>query len=322
MTSLFSSQSWRRWYRNRKYQYYKSQISDVGEDKKVKPGCLNMGGLLVINAYVNINRIAIEQSEEQKKKYMAFREAHLQKHKLNEGKKQKLVDNYSITVRKIMNGWSKTDKDKRAQQAADLRTSAGWRMFMRKFNEFQDTMNREERAAQLLDTQITKTNNEIERLTEINKRIEIGIEEGFDMAAHLNSILPILEGTVRTEIADSTSAGIRVDTTLAVLRQREEANMGLDSESPASTEADNKNFIEMLKLLGGNSNSQSSSSREKNKDSNQDIQYSSADQQDYEDDAEDDEDDVIFSNVKAQTASLLKKHEPKNKRLFAVDNNF
>jgi hypothetical protein len=344
---MFSSQSWKRWWRKKKYVYYKSLVSDVDENKKVKKTCLNLGGWLIPEANVQQNKLAIETLEDEKTRLQAQRQNRHLKLVALQQKQEEMIKNMAKTVQKKMSTWSKTDKELRNRQALQLKTDPQFKNFMIRYNNNVKLINQEQRTIQLIDTKITSKENTIAKCNDALVHMESG-DETFDVKEHFKTITSILEGVAITEVdtTGSAEANIRLDAVLENLNERQALAAGLGdtiSTMESSSQAEDQQFAEMLRLLSGINKDQDtdkaparskSASKSKNGlteaalsavgDSGQDIQYSSNDQQGYDQDEEDDDDDdVLFSNkVKSQTQSLLKKHDTGNKGMFAINTTF
>jgi hypothetical protein len=346
---MFSSQSWKRWWRKKKYVYYKSLVDEVDENKKVKKTCLNLGGWLIPEANVQQNKLAIETLEDEKTRLKAQREDKHKKLVELQQKQEEMIKNYGKKVQGTMSKWSKTDKELRNKQAMQLKTDPGFKNFMMRYNNNLKLINQEQRTIQLIDTKIISKDNTIAKCNDALVHMESG-DESFDVKEHFKTITSILEGVAITEVdtTGSAEASIRLDAVLENLNERQSFAAGMEDAGSGVTgaqtqQADDRQFAEMLRILSGVGKDQEedristrSKSTPKSKnglteaalsaagDSGQDIQYSSNDQQGYDqDEEEDDDDDVLFSNkVKSQTASLLKKHDSGKKSMFAINTTF
>lgn len=346
---MFSSQSWKRWWRKKKYVYYKSLVSDVDENKKVKKNCLNLGGWLIPEANVQQNKLAIETLEDEKTRLKAQRENRHKKLVELQQKQEEMIKNMGKTVQKKMSTWSRTDKDLRNKQATQLKNDPSFKNFMTRYNTNVKLISHEQRTIQLIDTKIMSKDNTITKWNEALVHMESG-DETFDVKEHFKTITSILEGVAITEVdtTGNVEANIRLDAVLENLNDRQALAAGIgdtiSSIENSSSQAEDQQFADMLRILSGigkeqdvdkaSSRSSKSASRSKNGlteaalsavgDSGQDIQYSSNGQQGYDQDEEEDEDDdVLYSNkVKSQTQSLLKKHDTGNKSIFAINTTF
>jgi hypothetical protein len=347
---MFSAQSWKRWWRKKKYIYYKSLISEVDENKKVKKTCLNLGGWLIPEANVQHTKLAIETLEEEKTRLKAQREDKHKKLVELQQKQDEMIKNYGKKVQGIMSKWSKTDKELRNRQAMQLKTDPSYKNFTIRYNNNVKQINQEQRTIQLIDTKIISKDNVIAGCNNALVHMESG-DESFDVKEHFKTITSILEGVAIAEVdtTGTTEASIRFDTVLENLNDRQALAAGMEDmgsgvANAQTQQADDRQFAEMLRILSSVGKDQEedrvstrSKSTPKSKnglteaalsvagDSGQDIQYSSNDQQGYDQDEEedDDDDDLLFSNkVKSQTASLLKKHDSGKKSMFAVNTTF